>query len=91
MHRNIQRRPSHRSPKARVLVVCEGERTEPLYFEAMRDRLRLNTLVVKAAKGVDPRTLVDMASEEVRKGKAQRGAVRFRVLRLRPRLPSAVR
>ena len=66
-HRNFQRRPSRRSPKARVLVVCEGERTEPLYFEAMRDRLRLNTLVVKAAKGVDPRTLVNMASEEVRK------------------------
>ena len=66
-HRNFQRRPSRRSPKARVLVVCEGERTEPLYFEAMRDRLRLNTLVVKATKGVDPRTLVNMASEEVRK------------------------
>ena len=66
-HRNFQRRPSRRSPKARVLVVCEGERTEPFYFKAMRDRLRLNTLVVKAAKGVDPRTLVDMASEEERK------------------------
>ena len=66
-HRNFQRRPSHRSPKARVLVVCEGERTEPLYFEAMRDRLRLNTLVVKATKGVDPRTLVNMAREEERK------------------------
>ena len=57
-HRNFQRRPSRRSPKARVLVVCEGERSEPFYFKAMRDRLRLNTLVVKAAKGVDPRTLV---------------------------------
>ena len=66
-HRNFQRRPSRRSPKARVLVVCEGERTEPLYFKAMRDRLRLNTLVVKATKGVDPRTLVNMAREEERK------------------------
>lgn len=66
-HRSIQRRPPRRSSKARVLVVCEGERTEPLYFNAMRDRLRLNTLVVKAAKGVDPRTLVNMASEEERK------------------------
>lgn len=66
-HGNFRRRPSRRSPKARVLVVCEGERTEPLYFEVVRDRLRLNTLVVKAAKGVDPRNLVNMASEEVRK------------------------
>ena len=45
-------------------MVCEGAYTEPLYFEAMRDRLRLNTLEVKATKSVDPRTLVNMASEE---------------------------
>lgn len=68
-HRNFQRRSLRRSPKARVLVVCEGERTEPLYFKAMRDDFRLNTLVVKATKGVDPRTLVDVAREEERKEK----------------------
>ncbi len=64
--KNFQRRPSRRSPKARVLVVCEGAYTEPLYFRAMKDRLRLNTLVVTATKGVDPRTLVNIASEEDR-------------------------
>ena len=45
-------------------MVCEGAYTEPLYFGAMRDRFRLNTLEVKATKGVDPRTLVNIASEE---------------------------
>ena len=49
---SVKRRPSRRSPKARVLVVCEGARTEPLYFRAMRDRLRLNTLVVKPTKAL---------------------------------------
>ena len=63
-HSSVGRRPSRRSPKERVLVVCEGAYTEPLYFGAMRDRLRLNTLEVKATKGVDPRTLVNIASEE---------------------------
>ena len=65
--RSVDRRPSRRSPKERVLVVCEGAYTEPLYFRAMRDRLRLNTLIVRATKGVDPRTLVNIASEEDRR------------------------
>lgn len=50
-------------------MVCEGTYTEPLYFEAMRDRLRLNTLVIRATKGVDPRTLVNIASAEDRREK----------------------
>lgn len=68
-HRSVKRRSSHRSPRARVLVVCEGASTEPLYFNAIRDRIRLNTLVVKATNGVDPRTLVNMASKEDRREK----------------------
>ena len=63
-HRNVKRRPSSRSPQKRVLVVCEGEHTEPRYFKALRNRLRLNTLVVKATRGADPRTLVNIASKE---------------------------
>ena len=63
-HRSVKRRSPLRSPRKRVLVVCEGEHTEPRYFEALRNRLRMNTLVVKATKGVDPRTLVNIASKE---------------------------
>ena len=48
-------------------MVCEGEYTEPRYFEALRDHLRLNTLVVMATKGADPRTLVNKAKEEARR------------------------
>ena len=50
-------------------MVCEGEYTEPRYFAALRDHLRLNTLVVKPTKGVDPRTLVNMASKEAQREK----------------------
>ena len=66
-HRSFRRRPSRRSPQKRVLVVCEGEYTEPRYFNALRNHLRLNTLVVKATKGVDPRTLVNIARDEDRR------------------------
>ena len=70
-HKSVKRRPSHRSPQKRVLVVCEGEQTEPLYFKALKNRLRLSTLtlVVKATKGVDPRTLVNIAKNESRREK----------------------
>ena len=54
-----------------MLVVCEGERTEPRYFAALRDHLRLNTLVVKATKGVDPRTLVNIAKNESQREKSK--------------------
>ena len=63
-HRSLKRRPSSRTPQHRVLVVCEGEYTEPRYFAALKDHLRLSTLVVKPTKGVDPRTLVNIAKEE---------------------------
>ena len=60
----MKRRPSSRSPQKRVLVVCEGESTEPNYFNALKDRFQLNTLEIEATKGVDPSKLVDMASKK---------------------------
>ncbi len=63
-HKSMKRRQSSRSPQKRVLVVCEGKYTEPRYFAALSDHLRLHTLVIKATEGVDPRTLVDIASKE---------------------------
>lgn len=66
-HRIPRRRPPSRTPQQRVLVVCEGKYTEPRYFAALSDHLRLHTLVIKATEGVDPRTLVDIASKERRR------------------------
>ena len=71
---SLNRPPPSLSDRPRVLVVCEGKRTEPLYFQALKDYLRLPTLVVKGTGGVDPRTLVDRATElrddEKRRGDA---------------------
>ena len=45
------------------LIVTEGEKTEPLYFAAIKKRLRLNTAEGKIVSpaGTDPMTLVDEA------------------------------
>ena len=44
----------------RVLVVCEGEKTEPRYFLAFREHYRLHTLSVEGT-GADPSALIDHA------------------------------
>lgn len=38
-----QRRKPVRAPYAKVLIVCEGEKTEPLYFHSLRDHYRLSS------------------------------------------------
>jgi hypothetical protein len=56
------RRASTRDPKRRILIVCEGEATEPGYFKAFQHEVR-NRLVhveVSTETGV-PRTVVEIA------------------------------
>ena len=49
----------NREPHDRVLIVCEGKRTEPLYFLEIADRYRLSTANIKViGNGADPRTVV---------------------------------
>jgi len=58
----IERRPSGREPYDRVLIVCEGKRTEPFYIQGLRDHDRLHTANVKILGcGADPGTLVSEA------------------------------
>jgi hypothetical protein len=55
-----------------VLIVCEGERTEPNYFRAMVDDLQLNTaniVVAKNTAGSSPKTIVEFALKEYGKEK----------------------
>lgn len=66
-HWRINRRSPSRSSRQRILLVCEGERTEPRYFEGLRNRLRLNTLSINGTAGVDPRKLVELATAESRR------------------------
>ena len=54
-----------REPYDRVLIVCEGQRTEPLYFQDIVDRYRLSIANIKViGSGADPRTVVREAKKE---------------------------
>lgn len=67
-----KRRPRHglarhgprREPYDRALIVCEGKRTEPLYFKGLSAHFRLSTAnVIIAGEGADPRTVVRVAKK----------------------------
>ncbi|MEZ4662066.1 MAG: RloB family protein [Caldilineaceae bacterium] len=49
-----KRNAPKRSPYDRVLIVCEGSKTEPTYFQQMIDHLKLNTANVKIDGDSDP-------------------------------------
>ena len=70
--RSFRRKLARRSPYDMVLIVCEGEKTEPNYFRAMIDDLQLNTANIKIAKniaGSSPRNVVDTGRKEYNKEK----------------------
>ncbi len=56
-------------PGSSILIVTEGENTEPVYFDALKRKLSLQTVeieIVPAGKG-DPRRLAEAALEEQKK------------------------
>jgi hypothetical protein len=60
----LRRRTPRLEPRARVLIVCEGEATEPGYFRSLLQELRARSVSVeiKEKSGV-PKTLVERAVE----------------------------
>jgi hypothetical protein len=67
-------KPRFPSSGKSFLIVAEGEKTEPNYLKALRDRLQLNATEVEILhpEGTDPITLTQKAIElrEVRKKSA---------------------
>ncbi|MEI7845991.1 MAG: RloB family protein [Chloroflexota bacterium] len=58
-----------RSPFPRILIVCEGEKTEPFYLQSLADDLRLNKRIVeiREASGSSPRSVVQDAKESYKR------------------------
>ncbi|MDD5009466.1 MAG: RloB family protein [Syntrophorhabdaceae bacterium] len=66
--RKIARRDSYE----RILIVCEGEKTEPNYFGWLRIKLglnRANVVIADKRGGLDPKSLVEYGIEEYNKEK----------------------
>ncbi len=61
--RRPARRPAFREPKPVILVVCEGERTEPEYFKEFATAYRKLVDVGIAREHGVPRTLVNIAKK----------------------------
>lgn len=62
--RDLHRKAGKRQPFERLLIVCEGEKTEPLYLEEIRCAFRLATAHVQvwpSADGTEPLQVVDYA------------------------------
>ena len=63
--KKIARHGPKRERYDRVLIVCEGASTEPLYFGDIADRHRLSTANIRVlGKGADPGTVVREAKKE---------------------------
>lgn len=61
-HDRLRRRRPSRQPLPRILIVCEGTRTEPGYFQGMRHLLR-SLVELEVSPGGTPKTLVERAVE----------------------------
>lgn len=68
---DIQRQSAKKAPYERVLIVCEGEKTEPLYFQELVDYYKLSTINIHISGdcGSDPVSVVNHGFELFKNGK----------------------
>ena len=70
---SLTRRKYVREPYDKVLIVCEGEKTEPNYFKGLKNHLRLKTAnVAIVGEGATPTKIVERA-KELEKREKERG------------------
>lgn len=69
--KGLQRRAIKRDAYAKVLIVCEGERTEPNYFYGLRNHYGLNTANVEVCGecGSDPMSVLVHGKQRYREEK----------------------
>lgn len=66
--RSLNKRETRNSSKKtqipKILIICEGTKTEPKYFEEMKIDLRLPSIFI-SGKGIDPQSIVECAIKEI--------------------------
>ncbi|VAW90386.1 hypothetical protein MNBD_GAMMA18-147, partial [hydrothermal vent metagenome] len=69
--KELARRKARRKPYDKVLIVCEGEKTEPNYFEELKDYYELVSANVEITGkcGSSPMSVVDYAQDLYREAK----------------------
>ncbi|MCP8899268.1 RloB family protein [Gilvimarinus xylanilyticus] len=66
--KQVSRRRARRDPYDKVLIVCEGEKTEPHYFNGVKDYYGLNgaNVEITGECGSDPLSVVSHAKQRYR-------------------------
>jgi len=69
--KQLQRRAARRDPYDKILIVCEGEKTEPNYFKDARNCYALNTANIEVCGecGSDPSSILRYAKQRYREEK----------------------
>lgn len=71
--RKTNRRPSYE----RLLVVCEGSKTEPQYFQEIKQQCRLQSCILHSDSGTAPFSVVTCAERIFKEGKTPFGPKGF--------------
>jgi hypothetical protein len=74
--RSLRRKAATRKSADRILIICEGSKTEPQYLDEIRKEQRLPTAyvyVIGAAEGNDPLSIVNYAEKLFVNGDPHRG------------------
>ena len=66
--KDLQRKHARRATYKKLLIVCEGEKTEPNYFNEAREYYSLNSvnIEVRGDCGSDPMSIVNFAKQRFR-------------------------
>jgi RloB-like protein len=68
--KSFSRSRPKKSAKDRVLIVCEGAKTEPNYLDEIRQTERLsavNLKIMQSARGTEPQQIVESADDEYKR------------------------
>ena len=71
--KDLEREKPKRAAHDRILIVCEGSKTEPNYLREIRQAARISSMdlhVVHSSKGTEPKQVVESAEEEFLRTKA---------------------
>jgi hypothetical protein len=74
--RDLRRRTAVRQPYERLLIVCEGEKTEPQYLREIQQAFRLATAhvqVLHSQIGTEPQQVLEYALTVFKEGDRERG------------------
>lgn len=70
--RDLRRKAPKRLPYSRILIVCEGEKTEVNYFKEIQQEARISTVhvrVIHSPLGTEPQQIVEAAEAEFLKSR----------------------